>query len=50
MSHSVQSKEETGNIFVDLSGVSSTGYDNPYDALIEVCQGDPVWYGQPIRR
>ncbi|KAI9793645.1 MAG: transport between ER and Golgi ATPase protein [Peltula sp. TS41687] len=42
MSSSEQGKEETANIFVDLSGVSSTGYDNPYDALIEACQGDPA--------
>lgn len=30
------------NKFEDLSGVDSTAYANPYDALIEACQDDPV--------
>jgi hypothetical protein len=30
------------NKFEDLSGVDTASYSNPYDALIEACQNDPV--------
>lgn len=30
------------NKFEDLSGVNIAAYENPYDALIEACQDDPV--------
>ena len=30
------------NKFEDLSGVDSKAFSNPYDALIEACQNDPV--------
>lgn len=33
---------DTRNKFEDLSGVDITAYTNPYDALIEACQNDPV--------
>ena len=38
LSESVDSK----NKFEDLSGIDATAYENPYDALIEASQGDPV--------
>jgi len=28
--------------FEDLSGVSTSSFSNPYDALIEACEDDPV--------
>ena len=31
-----------GNVFEDLSGVSSTTSGNPYDALLSLCQNDQV--------
>ena len=30
------------NKFEDLSGVDITKYENPFDALIEACDNDPV--------
>jgi hypothetical protein len=30
------------NNFEDLSGVNAAAYSNPYDALIEICENDPV--------
>jgi hypothetical protein len=30
------------NKFEDLSGVDTRAFSNPYDALIEACQDDPV--------
>jgi hypothetical protein len=30
------------NKFEDLSGVDTRAFSNPYDALIETCQDDPV--------
>ena len=33
---------DTKNNFEDLSGIDATAYENPYDALIEASQGDPV--------
>ena len=31
-----------GNVFEDLSGVSSNTSGNPYDALLSLCQNDQV--------
>jgi len=39
-----EAMNELGNI-VELSGVDVTKYDNPYDAIIEVCHNDPVSTG-----
>lgn len=33
---------DAGNTFEDLSGVDSAAFSNPYDALIDACQDDPV--------
>jgi len=33
---------DANNKFEDLSGVDIAAYANPYDALIEACQDDPV--------
>lgn len=33
---------DSRNKFEDLSGVDITAYANPYDALIEACNDDPV--------
>ncbi|KUJ11831.1 uncharacterized protein LY89DRAFT_688331 [Mollisia scopiformis] len=33
---------DSRNKFEDLSGVDSTQYSNPYDALIEACRDDPA--------
>jgi hypothetical protein len=30
------------NAFEDLSGVSTSAFSNPYDALIAACEDDPV--------
>ena len=32
----------TENAFVDLSGISLTNHANPYNALIEASENDPV--------
>lgn len=32
----------TSNKFEDLSGIDAAAYENPYDALIEACNNDPV--------
>lgn len=36
--------------YVDLSGVDSGSFPNPYDALIEACHDDPVKPLLDIRR
>src|SRR6187402_254503 len=33
---------DSRNKFEDLSGVDITAYANPYDALIDACENDPV--------
>jgi hypothetical protein len=33
---------DSKNKFEDLSGVDIAAYENPYDALIEACNNDPV--------
>jgi hypothetical protein len=35
---------DAGNKFEDLSGVDIKAGDNPYDALINACNGSPVSY------
>ena len=30
------------DMYVDLSGVSSSSTENPYDALLQACNNDPV--------
>jgi vesicle-fusing ATPase len=32
------------NTFEDLTGVSTSSFSNPYDALIAACEDDPVRY------
>jgi len=36
------SKPDAGNLFHDLSGISSSASSNPYDALIIASANDPV--------
>lgn len=38
---------DTANKFLDLSGVSTGAYENPYDALIEASNGDSVRFFLP---
>lgn len=40
-------RTENGNIFEDLSGISSNRTENPYDALIEIC-GTPTVCSAPL--
>lgn len=42
MASSLPALADTMNKFEDLSGVNSAAYANPYDALIEACNSDPV--------
>ena len=35
---------DTSVVFEDLSGVGSSTSENPYDALIEACENDPVYH------
>lgn len=32
----------TNNAFEDLSGISTSAFSNPYNALIAACEDDPV--------
>ncbi|KAI4240201.1 MAG: hypothetical protein LQ352_007693 [Teloschistes flavicans] len=41
MASSSSSKIENGNVFEDLSGISGTSSENPYNTLIEACNDDP---------
>ncbi|KAI4101874.1 MAG: hypothetical protein L6R37_004749 [Teloschistes peruensis] len=41
MASSSSSNIENGNVFEDLSGISGTSSENPYDTLIEACNDDP---------
>ena len=36
------SRANDSNLFADLSGTSNSTAGNPYDALLEACQQDPV--------
>jgi hypothetical protein len=40
---------DSRNKFEDLSGVNTSAYANPYDAMIEACEGNPVGYPLPTR-
>jgi hypothetical protein len=42
MVSSMPALADSRNKFEDLSGVDIAAYTNPYDALIEACQNDPV--------
>lgn len=42
MPPTVQESADSKNSFVDLSGVDSSAFSNPYDALIEACNDEPV--------
>jgi hypothetical protein len=42
MSSSLPPTADSQNKFEDLSGVDIAAYANPYDALIEACDNDPV--------
>jgi hypothetical protein len=42
MASVVLESADAKNSFVDLSGVDSSAFSNPYDALIEACNDDPV--------
>ncbi|KAL8627993.1 hypothetical protein Q9189_006307 [Teloschistes chrysophthalmus] len=46
MASSSSSNIENGNVFEDLSGISGTSAENPYDTLIEACNDDPARYGK----
>lgn len=37
---------DSRNKYEDLSGINSSSYANPYDALIEACEDNPV--GKPV--
>lgn len=37
MADSARPNFENGNVFEDLSGVSSSSYENPYNAMIDTC-------------
>jgi hypothetical protein len=39
---------DSKNKFEDLSGVDIAAYANPYDALIEACEDDPVSTPFPV--
>jgi hypothetical protein len=39
---------DAGNNFEDLSGINSSAFSNPYDALIEACGNDPVSSTSPL--
>lgn len=36
----------TNTTFEDLSGISTSSFSNPYDALISACADDPVSWTQ----
>lgn len=36
------------NVFEDLSGISTSSFSNPYQALIAACEDDPVWRNHPL--
>jgi hypothetical protein len=42
MAHPLPELADSQNKFEDLSGISSSAYSNPYDALIEACENNPV--------
>lgn len=42
MSSVLPASADSQNKFEDLSGVDSTQFSNPYDALLEACQNDSV--------
>lgn len=42
MSRSAQIPAPVSNVFEDLSGISTSAFSNPYDALIAACDNDPV--------
>jgi len=49
MAPSLSELADSRNKFEDLSGVDTAAYANPYDALIEACEDNPVgsrsiWY------
>jgi hypothetical protein len=39
---SVPVSASASNTFEDLSGISTSAFSNPYDALISACEDDPV--------
>ena len=47
MSSSLPALADSMNKFEDLSGVNIAAYANPYDALIEACNNDPVSHSFP---
>lgn len=42
MSSNVSAPANQANTFEDLSGISTSAFSNPYDALIAACEDDPV--------
>ena len=42
MANSKSSDIKASNTFEDLSGIATSAFDNPYDALLSVCEDDPV--------
>jgi hypothetical protein len=39
---------DASNKFEDLSGIDITVHANPYDALIQACNDDPVSHASPL--
>jgi hypothetical protein len=39
---------DAANNFEDLSGINIAAFSNPYDALIEACEDDPVSLKSPF--
>jgi hypothetical protein len=53
MASSLPATADSRNKFEDLSGVDTSAYLNPYDALIDACENDPVetpFYFSSIQR
>jgi len=42
MTDSKNAPVQASNAFVDLSGISTSAFSNPYDAFISVCEDNPV--------
>jgi len=42
MSSHASAPGKAANGFEDLTGISTSAFSNPYDALIAACEDDPV--------
>lgn len=43
MSGQTPTAANAANTFEDLTGISTSSFSNPYDALITACEDDPVF-------